>query len=144
MAWQEKLSLPFFDSPASLASSKQWKHYLKSVYGRSISNQSFFPIDMSAMWFFYGDLLTNSGIVLSVSSFPEHEYARHKCWLNGVRPDAVLMYHPPPYFGAPSNSTIEVTHKGGEGRAQWEKRGYWMYGMPGSGIFYNVCPITVP
>ena len=62
----DQLSLPTFDSFASLARQPEWRRYLESVYGSSTSgsaslqNRSVFPLDVGRFGFFYFNHLPHS------------------------------------------------------------------------------------
>mmetsp|Transcript_13780 Transcript_13780/g.26279 ORF Transcript_13780/g.26279 Transcript_13780/m.26279 type:complete len:335 (-) Transcript_13780:38-1042(-) len=126
-------SLPRFESPANLHRSPKWLAYLSAVYGPMVQEDSVFPIDVSKFWVLDQKHLSSAGLDVQVKQCPDQELDVFSAW--NFNPNGLIhIHHRPPFDALPSDSWVEVTHCD----AQDPPRGYWLYYLPGSGIFYNL------
>ncbi|NER28296.1 MAG: hypothetical protein F6J89_11840, partial [Symploca sp. SIO1C4] len=142
----QSLVLPTFESAQQLAESP-WQNYFNKVYGNSPTSASQFPIDLNDWWIFYKDDL--AGIkTIPCEDFggnhcpiPKTQEGQAICSLSGGDhdlPNAVYIYHAPPYSPLRESKWVEFTHTADAEAKNNEKVGSWMYYMPGSGNYFHL------
>jgi len=144
---------PIFHSSAECRENKKWYSYLSELYGSSVHEDKFYPIDISKFFVVFEDRLAKSELwenlnKRKVGGCPVKSYDLYDCLTRGGKgclwdlPHANYIHHcsKEEIFGQnlslPSHSLVEVSHC----KADRESAGVgtWMYREPGSGMFYNL------
>lgn len=137
------LTLPRFDTRASLQLRPEWEAYLEAVYGGPLPDSAF-PIDLGDFDLFFKDKLTAAGVAHpdpSAVACPPH-FGSVSTNMSFTHDSPNWLWVSQPVVPVQSHTRVEVVHSNDTTSADPEfyegGRGYWMYRARGSGNYYDV------